>query len=138
MTGISLLPQRFAATLVGSFGAIGLLLSCIGLYGVLAHDVTQRKRELGIRMALGARSAHVLRLVVRRAVVLVALGCLGGLGIAAMVTGFLRSFLYQVEPLDTVTFAAVPMLLAIVALLASYAPARRAVRLNPQEVLRAE
>jgi predicted permease len=138
MTGISLLPQRFAATLVGSFGAIGLLLSCIGLYGVLAHDVTQRKRELGIRMALGARSAHVLRLVLRRVGVLVALGGLAGLGIAAMVTGFLRSFLYQVEPLDPATFAAVPMLLTIVAMLASYAPARRAVRINPQEALRAE
>jgi ABC-type lipoprotein release transport system permease subunit len=89
-------------------------------------------------MALGARSAHVLRLVLRRVGVLVALGCLVGLGIAAMVTRFLRSFLYQVEPLDPATFAAVPMLLTIVAVLASYAPARRAVRINPQEALRAE
>jgi predicted permease len=138
VTGLSLLPQRLGAWLVGIFGAFGLLLSAVGLYGILAHDVARRGREIGIRMALGARPADVRRLVIRRAGALVIVGCLIGLVMASAVTRLLRAFLYQVEPIDPVTFVGVPMLVAAVALLASYSPARRAMLVNPQQALRAE
>jgi ABC-type antimicrobial peptide transport system permease subunit len=138
VTGLSLLPQRLAAWLVGVFGAFGLLLSAVGLYGILAHDVNRRGREIGIRMALGARPADVRRLVIRRAGALVIVGCLIGLVMASAVARLLRAFLYQVEPIDPVTFVGVPILVAAVALLASYSPARRATLVNPQQALRAE
>lgn len=138
LVGMSLFPQRFAAWLIGLFGALGLLLAGIGVYGVLAFNVAQRTREFGIRTALGATARDVVRAVVMRGARLAALGTLVGLALAAAVTHLLRGLLYGISPLDPVTFTSVGLLLASVAVCASYFPARRAVRVNPAEALRAE
>jgi putative ABC transport system permease protein len=131
-------PQRFSTMLLGSFAAGALLLAAIGLYGVLAFGVAQRTREIGVRLALGATRRQVLGLVVRRGMTLTLAGL--GLGIAGAVgtTRLMRGLLYQIEPLDVVTFAFVPLLLGIVALVACYLPARRAARVEPVTALRAE
>jgi predicted permease len=132
-----LLPQRYAALLIGLFGVLGLILAGIGVYGVLAFHVAQRTRELGIRMALGAARSDVVRLVLGRTAVLAAAGIGIGLVLAAAVTRFLRGLLYGVGPLDPTTFIGVVLLLGAVALVASWLPARRAVRIAPTEALRA-
>jgi len=131
-------PQRFSTMLLGSFAAGALLLAAIGLYGVLAFGVAQRTREIGVRLALGATRRQVLGLVVHRGMTLTLAGL--GLGIAGAVgtTRLMRGLLYQTEPLDVVTFAFVPLLLGIVALVACYLPARRAARVEPVTALRAE
>jgi len=136
--GSSLFPQRFAATLIGTFGVLGLVLAGLGVYGVLAHSVAQRTRELGIRVALGARSRDVLRLVLGRGALLAAAGTTAGLAVAAVVTRFLQGLLYGVSPLDPATFVGAAVVLGTVALLASYLPARRALCLDPTETLRQE
>ena len=136
--GMTLLPQRFAAWIIGIFGILGLLLSAIGIYGVLAYHVAQHTREFGIRLALGARGSDVLRLVLRRGVLMVAAGTTVGLLAAAALTRLLSGLLYGVAPLDPVTFVTAPLILAAVALLASYIPARRATRVDPVRALRAE
>ncbi|HEX8670890.1 MAG TPA: ABC transporter permease [Longimicrobium sp.] len=138
MVGLTLLPQRVAAILVGVLGVLGLALAGIGVYGVLAYQVAQRTREFGIRLALGASARHVMRLVVGRGALLAAGGAAVGLLMAAGITRFLRSFLIGVSPLDPLTFAGVAVTLAAVALLASYLPARRAVRVDPMQALRAD
>jgi predicted permease len=132
-----LLPQRYAALLIGLFGLLGLVLAGIGVYGVLAFHVAQRTRELGIRMALGAARGDVVRIVLGRTAVLAAAGIGMGLLLAAAVTRFLRGLLYGVSPLDPTTFIGVVLLLGAVALVASWLPARRAVRIAPTEALRA-
>jgi len=133
-----LIPQRLGASLVGVFGAVGLVLAMTGLYGVLAYGVTQRRREFGVRMALGARPGDVVRLVVRRGLALVAVGV--GLGfVAALVAGrLIAGFLFGLDPADPVTLLAVPAALLGVALLASAVPARRAAAADPMASLRAE
>ena len=133
-----LVPQRLGASLVGVFGAVGLVLAMTGLYGVLAYGVTQRRREFGVRMALGARPGDVVRLVVRRGLALVAVGV--GLGfVAALVAGrLIAGFLFGLDPADPVTLLAVPAALLGVALLASAVPARRAAAADPMASLRAE
>ncbi len=121
-----------------TFGAVALFLAAIGVYGVLSYAVGQRLREIGVRVALGARRAHVLSLVVRQGLVLagagVALGLLGALG----VTRILSTFLYEVSPSDPVSFVAISALLSAIAFLASYVPARRATQIDPLEALRVE
>jgi predicted permease len=132
----SLAQQRTAATLVGVFGALALLLAAIGLYSAVAYAVAQRTREIGIRIALGARAPDVLRQVLRQGIGLGVLGLGIGLAGALAVTRVLRAQLYGVTPTDPVSFAAVSLLLVVVAVLGSYAPARRATRVDPMVALR--
>jgi putative ABC transport system permease protein len=129
---------RFNLLLLSSFAIVALALASIGIYGVLAYLVTQRTREIGIRMALGARAADVLRLVLREGMMPVVLGGIAGMVAALAATRALRTMLFGVTPLDPVSFAAAPALLAIVALLACYLPARRATRVDPLVALREE
>ena len=129
---------RFNLVLLSAFALVALVLSAIGIYGVLAYLVAQRTREIGIRMALGARAADVLRHVLREGMAPVVVGAGAGMIAALAATRALRSMLFGVTPLDPVSFAAAPALLAIVALLACYVPARRATRVDPLVALRDE
>jgi predicted permease len=131
-------PQRFSASVLAGFAAGGLLLAGVGLYGVLAFGVTQRTREIGVRLALGARHSEVLGLVVREGMKLTAIGLLIGLAGATAASRFLGSLLYETAALDLRTFALVPLVLAAVALIACYVPGRRATRIDPMAALRAE
>jgi predicted permease len=133
-----LAPQRMAALVTAVLGFIGLLLAAVGLYGIVAYLVGQRTREIGVRMALGASHADVLRLVVLDGMRPVAIGMAIGLVLAVGVTRLLMSFLLGVSPLDTVTFVAGAALLTAVALMASWLPARRAATTDPVRALRAE
>ena len=129
---------RFFAVLVGCFAALAFLLAAFGLYGLLSYTVAQRRGEIAIRMALGARRGDVLALVVRQGAALVAAGAVAGLAAAAASSRVLESFLYGVATDDRLTFVAAPLALAAVALVACYIPARRATRVEPMEVLRFE
>jgi ABC-type antimicrobial peptide transport system permease subunit len=133
-----LLRERILAQLVAFFSGVALLLACLGLYGVLSFGVVRRTREIGVRMALGATLLTVIANVVRQGLVLVVIG--GALGIAAALatTRFLADLLYGVTPTDPVTFASVLLLLLVVAVLASWLPARRAAKVDPMEALRYE
>ena len=133
-----LLPQRIAAWIAGSVGAVALMLAMIGVYGLTAHSVAQRRREIGIRMALGAMRGQVLRMTVRRSMLLTAAGSVIGLGLAAAVAQLLTGLLYGVSPVDPISFGGSRQLLCTVALVASVIPARRAATVNPVEALRAE
>src|SRR5262245_32608924 len=135
---LSLFPARVAATLLGAFGLLGLLLAAIGIFGVMSYSVTQRTRELGIRMALGAQTGRILGLVVGEGLKLTGLGLVIGLACAFAGTRLMSSFLYGVSALDFVTFAGVSLLLALVAVFACYVPARRAVKVDPMVALRCE
>lgn len=134
----SLSFQRFTMTLMSIFAGLALVLATLGIYGVIAYSVTQRTHEIGIRMALGAHPGDVLRMVVRQGITLggigVALGIAGALG----TTGFLATQLYGVKPSDPLVLAAVSGALIIIALLASYIPARRAASADPLVALRYE
>ena len=133
-----LVPQRLGSSLVGAFGLIGVLLAAMGLYGVLAYSVAQRVREFGIRIALGARGADIVRLVLRRGLQLVAVGIALGI-IGAVVAGRLvEGFLFGASPADPLVLAAVPVILIAAALVASFIPARRAATADPMSSLRAE
>jgi putative ABC transport system permease protein len=135
---VSLYAPRMGALLLGVFGALALLLAGVGLYGVMSFSVAQRTREIGVRMALGAPRRSVLRLVLGEGMKLVALGVASGLAVAVAVTQWLSSFLYGVSAMDIVTFASIPGLLAVVALLACWIPARRATKVDPLVALRTE
>ncbi|HTG14413.1 MAG TPA: FtsX-like permease family protein, partial [Blastocatellia bacterium] len=134
----SLFAARMGAVLLAIFGLLALLLAAVGLYGVMSYTVARRTREIGIRMALGAQTGNVLRLVLKEGMVLVGGGVAAGLIVAAAVTRLLASFLYGVSPLDAATFAAIPLVLALAALLATYLPARRAAKVDPMIALRYE
>jgi predicted permease len=138
VVGSSLFAARMGAVLLATFGLLALLLAGVGLYGVMSYTVSRRTREIGIRMALGAQSGSVLRLVLNEGLRLVGSGVAIGLVVAAGATRLLASFLYGVSPLDGATFVAIPLVLALVALLASYLPARRAARVDPMIALRYE
>jgi macrolide transport system ATP-binding/permease protein len=135
---VAYFPARVAATLLGGFGFLALSLAAIGIFGVMSYAVTQRTREIGIRTALGAQGGVILKLVVGEGLKLTALGVAIGLGCAIAGTRLMRSFLYGVSALDVVTFAGVSLLLALVALVACYIPARRAMRVDPLVALRCE
>jgi putative ABC transport system permease protein len=134
----SVASERFRTVLVGLFAAIALLLSAIGIYGVLSYSVAQRTREVGLRMSLGAQAADVVQLVVRQGMTLTLAGLVVGCVLALLATGALSSLLFEVSPTDPATFAVVVALLALVALLACLVPALRATRVDPIVALRAE
>jgi len=134
----SLYAARMGAILLAVFGGLALLLASIGLYGVMSFAVSRRTRELGIRVALGARPGDVFRMVLRQGMTLVIAGLVVGLGVAAAVTRLLASFLYGVSTTDAVTFTVIPLLLTLVALLACYLPARKATKVEPLVALRYE
>lgn len=129
---------RLAATLFGVFGAIGLILAAVGLYGVMSYSVSWRTREIGIRMALGAQASQVQQSIVRQALFLTAIAVVIGLPAAFALAKLFTSVLYGIHSDDPVTFAVVPVFLAVVALSACWLPARRAARVDPQIVLRCE
>jgi ABC-type antimicrobial peptide transport system permease subunit len=126
------------AVLIGSFAAIALLLASVGVYGVIAYGVGQRRREFGIRLALGARRREIMGLVLRRGVLLFAAGAAIGLGAAAASARVLSSLLFNVSGFDLVSFGASTLVLFAVALAACGMPARRAAGVDPSTALRAE
>ena len=131
-------PRRFSLLLLAGFAALAVVLASIGLYGVMSYMVTQRARELGVRLALGAGTGRVLVLVLRQGVVLALVGVGIGLVAALALTRAMQGMLFQVGATDPVTFVLVPLLLVGVAAFASWLPARRATRVDPMEALRAE
>jgi len=134
----SIAPRRFNTFLLSVFAAAALLLSAVGIYGVIAYSVSQRSHEIGVRMALGAARGDVVLLVLRQAMLLAAIGVGAGLAGAIGLTRFLSGLLYEVRPIDLPTMASVGVVLAAVACLASFLPARRATRLDPVAALRFE
>jgi len=134
----SVAQRRFTLILFEAFGTLALALAGVGIYGVLSGSVTERTREIGIRMALGAQRGEILRLFLREGSMLAVVGVGIGVGFAGVLTRSLGSLLFGVEPLDPITFLCVTFLLAAVALMASYIPARRAVHLDPMVTLRDE
>jgi putative ABC transport system permease protein len=134
----SVAEPKFSALLLGLFAGLALTLSCIGLYGVMSYVVAQRTRELGIRMALGAQTRDVLKLVVRQGMGLTLLGAAIGVAVAVAATRMMKSWLFGVSPTDPLTFAVAALLLTIVALLSCWIPARRAAKVDPIIALRFE
>jgi putative ABC transport system permease protein len=124
--------------LLSAFAALALVLSCIGIYGVISHLVGQRTHEIGVRMALGAQPVHVMRLILGEGVRMALVGVITGIIAALALTRLIASQLFGVTSHDPLTFAAVAILLTVVALLACYVPARRAVRVDPLVALRYE
>jgi putative ABC transport system permease protein len=131
-------PRRLNALLIGSFAGLALLLAAIGVYGVMSYTIAQRTHEIGVRISLGASSRDILRHVIGDGLRLVSIGLATGLLAAALLTRSLASLLFEVRPLDAVTFGAVPCVLALIALAACYIPARRAARVDPVVALRGE
>lgn len=135
---LGLLPQRVAAMVTGVLGAIGLILAAIGLYGIIAYSAGRRTKEIGIRLALGARAGDVLRMIVGEGVRMAAVGVAIGLALAVALTRLVAGFLVGLSPLDGVTYAGVAVLLVVVALVASWIPARRAAAADLASVLRSD
>jgi predicted permease len=136
--GLSLFPARAFAALLSAFGALALTLAAIGLFGVMSYAVSQRTREIGVRMALGAGAKDIFKLVIGRGLWLTLIGVGVGLGLALVGTRFLSSLLYNVSAVDPLTFTGVALLLVAVAFLACYFPARRAMKTDPIVALRYE
>jgi predicted lysophospholipase L1 biosynthesis ABC-type transport system permease subunit len=136
LRGVPLLPARVLLIAAAAFGLLALVLTGIGLYGVVATSVAQRTREIGLRMALGARPGEVLRGILREAGLVVGVGAVAGVGGAYLLAGFLRSWLARVTPFDPLVALAVALLLGGFAVLAAWAPARRASRIDPIVALR--
>jgi putative ABC transport system permease protein len=132
----SMAQRRFNMLLLGVFAGLALVLAAVGIYGVIAYTVTQRTHEMGIRIALGAKGGDILRLVFGNAMATTLAGIALGLGAAFALTRLLRSLLYQVSPTDPFVFVAIPLLLLSVAVIATYLPARRAMKVNPITALR--
>ncbi len=134
----SLATRRFSMILVSGFAVISLILAIVGVYSLMAYSVTQRTHEIGVRMALGAQTGDVLKLVVGQGMLLVFIGVVIGFGASLGLTQFLSSMLYGVDTADMVTFGSVSLILAVVGLLACYLPARRATKVDPMVALRYE
>jgi predicted permease len=136
--GDAMWRTRVTSSLLSAFSGLALLLTAIGMFGVLQQTVSQRTPEIGVRMAFGAETRDVLGLVLRRAMILTGAGILLGIPLAIVLTRLIGILLYEVQPGDTATLAAVSFILATVALVASYVPARRAARVDPLVALRSE
>jgi predicted permease len=136
--GDSMARTSFTLVMLAIAGAMALALGILGIYGVISYAVSQRTREIGIRMALGSTKSELKWMFVRSALLLTAVGVAIGIGTAAAVTQFMKSLLFNVSPLDPITYITVPLLLAAAAAFASYLPARRAAAIDPVEALRAE
>lgn len=134
----SIAPQQFSLVMLAIFSVVSLLLAAVGVYGVMANSVKQRTQEIGIRMSLGARGADIIKLFMAHGLKLTLLGVGIGLFLSVMLTQLLTSLLYEISPADPLTFTGVSLLLACVALLACYLPARRATKVEPVEALRYE
>jgi putative ABC transport system permease protein len=134
----SVWQPRLYAILFGVFAAVALALASVGIYGVMAYSVSERTREIGIRLALGAQRRDVLKLVVAQGVTLALIGAGIGLGAALALTRLMQTLLFEVSPTDPLTFAGLAALLSVVALLACYLPARRATKVDPMIALRCE
>jgi putative ABC transport system permease protein len=132
----SLERRRFVLMLLGTFAALALLLSVVGIYGVIAYSVGQRTHEFGIRMALGAQRHQLLLLVMRQSVWTLAVGLTVGVGGAIAVTRLMGSLLFGIGPADPLTLSLMAIVLMMVALIASYIPARRAAEVDPMAALR--
>ncbi len=137
-TRIVLFPQRAAAVVTGGLGLVGLMLAALGLYGMVAASVARRTREIGIRLALGAERGEVLRNVVGEGARLAIAGIAVGLPLAALSMPLLRQWLFEIDPVDPATYAALSLVLGAVALAASYLPARRAAATDPLRALRTD
>jgi predicted permease len=131
-------PERFQTLLLTAFAAIALLLAAVGLYGVLAYIVQQRALEIALRLAVGAQRGDVLRMILKRGMLLAAIGAAAGLGISFVVTRFLATLLYGVKPFDALTFGGMSLVLLAVAFVASAAPAYRAAKTDPMTTLRTQ
>jgi putative ABC transport system permease protein len=138
LVSASVAQPNFEATLMGMFGGLALVLTLVGVYGVLSFQVGQRGHEIGIRMALGASRRDVSLLVVGKAAKLAAAGVVIGVGGAFGLTRLIANLLYEVKPTDPVTFGAVAILVFMVAMIAAYIPTRRAMRVEPMVALRYE
>ncbi|HEY6331045.1 MAG TPA: ABC transporter permease [Blastocatellia bacterium] len=134
----SLVQERLVASLSEVFGLVALVLTCVGLYGLMAYSVNRRTCEIGVRMALGAERAGIARMILREALLLFACGLAIGLPAAALASRFIASQLFGVTPADPITFSAACVLMAAVAITASYLPARRAASIDPMQALRTE
>jgi putative ABC transport system permease protein len=135
---VSVAGRRLNMLLLSIFAAVALILASVGIYGILSYAVAQRTHEIGIRVALGARAMDVLSLVVGQGMRLVLIGVALGLAGAFLLTRVMASLLYEVSVTDTLTFVAIPLILISVALVSSYIPARRAMKVDPMIALRYE
>jgi len=138
IVGSTIASRKFNAALLGLFAALALALAATGVYGVLQYSVIQRRREMGIRLAIGATSSDMIRLIVGQAVGLAAIGVAIGLAGAFALTRVIRALLFNTDPLDAFTFAASAGVLLVIAVLSAYLPARRALRVDPTVAMRAE
>jgi putative ABC transport system permease protein len=138
VVAVATAEPRFYVLLLGAFASVALLLAAVGIYGVMSYSVSRRTREIGIRMALGARAADVINLVVTQGVLLAGVGVGAGIISALAMTRLMARLLYGIQPGDPITFIVVALLLSVVAIFASYIPARRAARLDPMVALRDE
>jgi putative ABC transport system permease protein len=134
----SMTQSRFTMLLLGAFGILALVLASVGIYGVISCAVAQRTREFGIRMALGAQPAGVFGMILGQGIRLAGLGIFLGLAASAVITRVMASLLFGVQPIDPLTFVAVPLLLIGVVIAACYLPARQAMRVDPMVALRHE
>jgi putative ABC transport system permease protein len=135
---ISIAPQRLAAILMSGLGGVALLLASLGIFGVLAYVVSQRIREIGLRMALGAAPRDIFQLVLRQGLALILVGIVLGLLLATGLSRWFTGFLIAVDSVDPSLYVAVAVLFALVGALACYLPARQAVRVSPMATLRSE
>ena len=135
---IALFVPRTAGVTIGIFGLLALALAVAGVFGVLAYSVSQGTREFAVRMAMGARESEILKLVMGKGLKTTLLGIIAGLLLASAMGGILSKYLYGVNPVDSLTFMSVPLVLMLAALAACYFPARRAARIDPNSALRHE
>jgi putative ABC transport system permease protein len=134
----SVAGRRFQMLLLGIFAAVALIIATVGIYGVISYAVSQRMREIGIRIALGAQAGDVLRMIVWRGISLTMIGIALGVAAALALTRVMKNLLFNVSATDPATFALIALLLIVVALIASYIPARRATKVDPITVLKSE
>jgi len=134
----SVAPERLNLTLLGMFAALAVILALVGIYGVMSYAVTQRAHEIGVRMALGAQTGDVLKMVIRQGLTLALIGVGAGLFLAYWLTKLMKDLLFEVKPADPATFAVIAALLILVSFVACWIPARRATKVDPMVALRCE